>query len=209
MIEPIISGILLGGVLALLVGPVFFMIINTSIKKGFLPASMLAFGVLLSDALFVVLSYYGSSFIFYMKEYNHIVAICGGLLILTFGIFTFFKQPKVSADALEVIDDSKTRAIDVIKGFSMNTLNPSAFLFWLGVAGTISLKENYEAMHTLIFYSVTLGMVFSTDLLKAWIATRLKGLITSKFLVWMNRISGLALGAYGVFMITKVLTTAY
>lgn len=209
MIEPIISGILLGGVLALLVGPVFFMIINTSIKKGFLPASMLAFGVLLSDALFVVLSYYGSSFIFYMKEYNHIVAICGGLLILTFGIFTFFKQPKVSADALEVIDDSKTRAIDVIKGFSMNTLNPSAFLFWIGVAGTISLKENYEAMHTLIFYSVTLGMVFSTDLLKAWIATRLKGFITSKFLVWMNRISGLALGAYGVFMITKVLTTAY
>ncbi|MDQ3050045.1 MAG: LysE family transporter [Bacteroidota bacterium] len=209
MIEPIVSGVLLGGVLALLVGPVFFMIINTSIKKGFLPASMLAFGVLLSDALFVVLTYYGSSFIFYLKEYNQVVAICGGLLIITFGIFTFFKQPTVKADALEVIDDSKTRAIDVVKGFTMNSLNPSALLFWLGVAGTISLKEQYQGWHTLTFYTVTLGVVFSTDLLKAWVATRLKGLITARFLIWMNRISGIALGAYGVFMIAKIFTTGY
>src|SRR5688572_5162560 len=144
MIEPFIKGILLGGVLALLVGPVFFMIINTSIKKGFLPASMLAFGVLISDALFVVITYYGSSLLFYLKEYDHIVGISGGLLIFTFGIFTFFKKASVSADALEFIDDSKTRAIDVVKGFMMNTLNPSALLFWLGVAGTVSLEVKFQ-----------------------------------------------------------------
>lgn len=209
MIEPVISGILLGGVLALLVGPVFFMIINTSIKKGFLPASMLAFGVLISDALFIILTYYGSSFLFYLKEYNHIVAMSGGLLILTFGIFTYFKKAVVTADALEVIDDSKTRVIDIVKGFTMNSLNPSALLFWLGVAGTISLKEQYQGWHTLAFYSATLGMVFSTDLLKAWVATRLKGIITAAFLIWMNRISGIALGAYGIYMIVKSFTTGY
>src|SRR5690348_9349200 len=115
MLEPIIRGILLGGVLALLVGPVFFLIINTSIKKGFLPAMMLALGVVLSDTLFVIMTYYGSSLLFYLQEYNHIVGIAGGTLILTFGIFTFFKKATVSADALEVIDDSKTRAIDVMK----------------------------------------------------------------------------------------------
>ena len=209
MAEPIISGILLGGVLALLVGPVFFMILNTSIKKGFLPASMLAFGVLISDALFVVLSYYGSSFLFYLKEHNQLIAICGGLLILTFGVFTFFKQATVSVDALEVIDDSKTRAIDVVKGFTMNTLNPSALLFWLGVAGTISLKDHYDGYHVIAFYGATLGTVFSTDILKAWIAARLKGIITARFLVWMNRISGFALAAYGIYMISKTFTTGY
>ncbi len=208
MIEPVIGGILLGGVLALLVGPVFFMIINTSIKKGFLPASMLAFGVLLSDALFVALTYYGSSFLIYVQEYNHLIGLCGGLLILSFGVFTFFKKASVSAEALEVIDDSKTRVIDIIKGFTMNTLNPSALLFWLGVAGTISVKEHYTGIHALLFYSSTLGMVFSTDLLKAWISTRLKGIISEIFLVWMNRISGMALAAYGIFMIVKIFTPA-
>ncbi len=209
MIEPVISGLFLGCVLALLVGPVFFMIINTSIKKGFLPASMLAFGVLISDGLFVLLTYFGSSFLFYMKEYNDVVGLCGGLLIMVFGVYTFFKKATVTADALEMIDDSKTRFIDVVKGFTMNSLNPSALLFWLGVAGTISLKEQYHGWHTLAFYTVTLGTVFSTDLLKAWVAARLKGIITAKFLVWMNRISGLALAAYGIYMIAKVFTTGY
>ena len=206
MFEPVINGLLLGGVLALLVGPVFFMIINTSIKKGFLPASMLALGVLLSDSLFVILSYYGSSFLFYIQEYDTIVGTAGGLLILTFGIFTFFKEATIKAEALEVIDDSKTRAIDVIKGFMMNTLNPSALLFWLGVAGNLTLKEHYTGYNAFLFYGSTLGMVFATDLLKAWVATLLKGKINGKFLLWMNRISGLALCAYGLYMIIKIFT---
>lgn len=205
MIEAIISGTILGGVLALLVGPVFFMIINTSIKKGFMPASMLAVGVLVSDTMFVILTYYGSSLIFYMKEYDAVVGVSGGLLILVFGIFTFLKKARVHADALEMPDDSKTRIIDIIKGFTMNTLNPSAVLFWLGVAGTISVNNQFAGSYAVAFYASTLGMVFGTDLLKAWAASRLKGLITAKFLLWMNRVSGVALACYGVYMITKFL----
>ncbi len=204
MLQPVISGIILGSVLALLVGPVFFMILNTSIKKGFLPASMLAIGVLLSDALFVAITYFGSSFLFYLKEYDKIVGISGGLLILAFGFFTFFKDATVKADALEVIDDSKTRLIDVVKGFTMNSLNPSALLFWLGVAGTITINPDLAGANAFIFYSSTLGMVFATDLLKAYVASRLKGIITSKFLLWMNRVSGIALAAYGIYMILNI-----
>ena len=207
MLEPVISGLVLGSVLALLVGPVFFMIINTSIKKGFLPASMLAFGVFMSDALFVVLTYFGSSFLFYMKEYQYFVGMAGGTLIFSFGIFTFFKKSAVTPDALEVIDDSKTRAIDVFKGFMMNSLNPSALLFWLGVAGTLSSKEHFSNTGTMLFYSSALGMVFGTDLLKAYIATKLKGIINGTTLMWMNRISGLALMIYGIYMIVKIFST--
>lgn len=203
MLEAVLSGILLGGLLSLLVGPVFFMLINTSIKKGFLPASMLAFGVVMSDALFVLLTFYGSTFLFYLQEYNHIVGLSGGLLILTFGIFTYLKKPSVNADALEIVDDSKTRMIDIVKGFTMNTLNPSALLFWLGVAGTITVNQKFTGTNTIVFYSSTLGMVFGTDLLKSWIASKLKGLINANFLITMNRISGVALAAYGIYMIIK------
>lgn len=203
MLEAILSGILLGGLLSLLVGPVFFMLINTSIKKGFLPASMLALGVVLSDALFVVLTFYGSSFLLYIQEYNHVIGFTGGFLILTFGIFTYRKKPSVHADALEIVDDSKTRLIDIVKGFTMNTLNPSALLFWLGVAGTITVNSKFTGTGTLVFYSSTLGMVFGTDLMKSWIASKLKGLINAKFLITMNRISGVALAAYGIYMIVK------
>jgi len=204
MIEAVLSGIILGSVLALLVGPVFFMLINTSVKKGFLPASMLALGVLISDAMFVTLTYFGSAWLFYLKEYDKIVGISGGLLILTFGIFTFLKKASVKVDALEVIDDSKTRIIDIVKGFSMNTLNPSVLLFWLGVAGTITVHDKLIGWYALVFYCSTLSMVFGTDLLKAYVASRLKGIITGKFLLWMNRISGAALAGYGIYMILNI-----
>lgn len=203
MLEPVLSGILLGGVLSLLVGPVFFMLLNTSIKKGFLPASMLAVGVVLSDALFVALTFYGSSFLFYIQEYDQIVGLCGGILILLFGIFTYMKKPSIHAEALEIADDSTTRLIDVIKGFTMNTLNPSALLFWLGVAGTITVNDRFSSTGIIIFYTSTLSMVFGTDLLKAWVASKLKGLINAKFLITMNRISGVALSGYGIYMIIK------
>lgn len=205
MLEPLVSGLILGGVLSLLVGPVFFMIINTSIKKGFLPASMLAVGVIASDGMYVLLTYYGSSFLFYIKEYDAIVGISGGLLILAFGVFTFLKEAKVHVDALEVVDDSKTRVIDVVKGFTMNTLNPAALLFWLGVAGTITVNNHFIGYNAILFYGATLGVVFSTDLLKAWAGSRLKSIITSKFLVMINRISGVALSGYGIYMIIKFL----
>lgn len=209
MTEAIISGLLLGGVLAFMVGPVFFLIINTSVKKGFLPAAMLAVGVLLSDAMFVIMTWYGSSLIFYMKEHDRAIGIAGGLLILAFGIFTFLRQPTVHADALEIPDDSKTRIIDIIKGYTMNTLNPSVLLFWIGVAGMITVNEHITGSYSMLFYCCTLGMVFSTDLLKAWAASRLKGVITGTILLWMNRVAGLALGCFGSYMIIKFLVIPF
>lgn len=209
MTEAIISGLLLGGVLAFMVGPVFFLIINTSVKKGFLPAAMLAVGVLISDAMFVTLTWYGSSLIFYMKAYDRAIGFTGGLLILAFGIFTYLKQPRVHADALEIPDDSKTRIIDIIKGYTMNTLNPSVLLFWIGVAGMITVNEHLSGRYSWLFYCCTLGMVFSTDLLKAWAASRLKGIITGTTLLWMNRVAGIALGCFGSYMIIKFLVVPF
>lgn len=204
--NPLISGLLLGGVLSLMVGPVFFMIINTSIKKGFLPASMLAIGVFLSDLMYVLLTYYGSSMLTVMQQHDTAVGLTGGILILLFGIFTFFKEARVDAGALELVDDSKTRAIDILKGFMMNTLNPSALLFWLGVAGTLSVKQEFSGQQALLFYSGTLGMVLSSDLLKAWLATRARKMVSAVFLLWMNRISGVALACFGIYMIARLFT---
>ena len=204
MMAPLLSGLLLGGVLSLMVGPVFFMIINTSIKKGFLPASMLAFGVFLSDLMFVILTYYGSSMLAMLREHDMAVGLCGGILILIFGLFTFFKEARVDAGALELIDDTRTRALDTLKGFMMNTLNPSALLFWIGVAGTVSAKQSFGGQEAFMFYTGTLSMVLGSDLLKAWLATRVRKMISVNFLVWMNRISGIALIGFGVYMITSI-----
>ena len=49
MIGPFLSGAILGLVLAMMIGPVFFMIVNTSLKQGFIPAALLAIGIMLAN----------------------------------------------------------------------------------------------------------------------------------------------------------------
>ena len=202
MIEATVSGVLLGGVLALLVGPVFFMLIHTSVKKGFFPAMMLSLGVIASDAIFASITYLGSSTIASLKEMNSMIGITGGLLIIGFGTTNLFKKPVVQAEQLDYKSTARGTLLELAKGFSMNSLNPSVLFFWIGVAGTWSIQEA-NVHHTAIFYASALATVFCTDLLKAWGACSLKKTVSSNFLLWMNRISGVILVAFGVGMIIK------
>jgi threonine/homoserine/homoserine lactone efflux protein len=204
MSEAIISGILLGGVLALMVGPVFFMLIQTSIKKGFVPALMLSAGVIISDGAIALMAFWGSSSISELKSFDTIIGVVGGLLVMAFGVFNLFKEPTIKAEVLEFKYSTRSSLLEAIKGFSMNTLNPSVIIFWIGVAGTWSIqKRAYE--HTLMFYGSVLLTVFLTDMAKAWGASLLKRNITGTFLLWMNRVSGIILLGFGLFMIVKFL----
>jgi threonine/homoserine/homoserine lactone efflux protein len=200
-IEPVIAGISLGLVLAMLIGPVFFILLNTSLKKGFVPAAYLALGVMLSDALFITIAYFGSAFIVTLQARKEWIGIGGGLLLIVFGLVNLFKRPAKSDENMELPDDSKTLWIDTGKGFMMNTLNPFVLLFWMGVAGTLAVKDHYTTSHAIAFFLATLSTIFSTDLLKAWLAVQLKSVISDHFLLWLNRLSGIGLIIFGLRML--------
>ena len=53
------NGLKLGIVLALLIGPVFFTIIQTSIERGFINGVLVSLGVSLSDTMYVAICYFG------------------------------------------------------------------------------------------------------------------------------------------------------
>jgi threonine/homoserine/homoserine lactone efflux protein len=205
MLDPIIKGFGLGLIIAIMVGPVFFFILNTSIKRGFAPAAITATGVMMSDLFFIMLAYFGSSFILYLNEYKEATGIVGGIVIAGFGTYLFFKEARVSAESLEFAESPHPPFLYLAKGFMLNSVNPSVLLFWFVVASTIPVKEHFTAADTFVFYAFTLGTVLSTDLLKAYLANRLKKIITAKSLIVLNRIAGIALVIYGASMIVRVL----
>lgn len=205
MFDPIIKGIGLGLVIAIMVGPVFFFILNTSIKRGMGPAAVSAVGVMLSDAFFISIAYFGSAFILYLNEYKEATGIIGGIVIAGFGAILFFKEAKVSAQSLEFSDSPHPSYLYLAKGFMLNSVNPSVLLFWIVVASTIPVKEQFTSTNTFMFYICTLVTILATDLLKAYLANRLKNIITGKFLVLLNHIAGVALFVYGTSMIVRVI----
>lgn len=205
MTEAIVSGMVLGVVLAFLIGPVFFLLLDTSIKKGFKVAAYLALGVMLSDAFFIVITYFSSSAIQLMQDYNTEIGIGGGVLLIIFGVLNFIKKPHIKATELDLADDRRSICIDTSKGFMMNLLNPFTLLFWIGVSGGVAVKFQSSDMHTAIFYSVVLATVLATDLLKAWLAAKLKRFLKPRVLVLVNKISGVGLILFGCRLVYMIL----
>lgn len=201
MLDPIISGIVFGLVLAIMLGPVFFTLLQTSLHEGFKAGVYLALGVLLSDAICILVAYFFASQLDLTGKYKVAMGWIGGSLLISFGVINFFRKVKPK----EVDDDKKTvHAKFLVKGFLMNSLNPAVLLFWLGIISLVKLKEEYTALHEVVFFTCVLGTVFCTDLLKSFIANRIAHLLNAKVLHWINWIVGSVLVVFGLRMILKV-----
>jgi threonine/homoserine/homoserine lactone efflux protein len=202
MLEPILSGIGFGFILAAILGPVFFTLLQTALHESFKAATHLAVGVLLSDMGWIVAGYAFASQFDFTGKYKFIVGWVGGTLLIVFGVYNFFKKIKVK----EVDDNKKTvHAKFVLKGFLLNAFNPSVPIFWLSVISVVKLKEEYSFSHEAVFFGAVLTTVFGIDLLKSYVAQRIKALLNAKVLLWMNRILGIILFAIGLRMMIKVM----
>lgn len=203
MTDAVLKGIGLGLIVSLMVGPVFFLLISTSIKRGFTPAALIAIGVMCNDAFFITIAYFGSAVLLYLDQHQSAASIIGGVIIAAYGVALAFKKAQVQAASLDVPEENMKKRIYLVKGFLLNSINPSVLLFWIVVASTIPVREGYSGSQVLIFYAATLSTILSTDFIKAYSASRLRNIVTSKFLVWMNRIAGSALIIYGLSMIIR------
>ncbi len=202
MFDPIISGITLGLLLAVMLGPVFFTLLQTSLHEGFKAGVHLAIGVLISDATVIAICVFFASQLNLLDKYKITMGWVGGLLMIAFGLFNFFRKVVVK----EVDDNKKTvHAKFMLKGFLLNIINPAVLLFWIGVVSLISVKEHYTKTHEMVFFGTLLGTVFSTDLLKSYISNRIKNLLKPNVMLWVNRIIGLILMGFGINMILKVI----
>jgi len=201
MFEPIISGIGFGLLLAVMVGPVFFTLLQTALHEGFRAGVHLALGVLLSDACWISLAYLFAAQLDLTGKYRAYTGWIGGLLLVVFGLSMILSKVKVK----DVDDNKRTvHAKFILKGFLLNSFNPAVPIFWLGVISVLKLKENYSSIHEAFFFGSVLTTVFATDLFKSFIAHRLKALLKPKVLLWINRLVGIILIAIGVRMILKI-----
>lgn len=197
MVEIILKGISLGLLIALLVGPVFFLLIEVSLNKGFVQALFLAIGIALSDTTFIVLIYSGLAQFSENSTFTRYMGVGGGVILTIFGLFMMFKKAKENK-SIEIQIEKKQRFKYFLKGFILNTLNPSVLFFWVGSVGLISTELGYQTKSVFLFFSCTIGTVFLTDLLKIQLAKRLlkatKPIIIQRF----SQFSGLMMVAYGL-----------
>ncbi len=195
-----------GLLLSIMIGPVFFALLQTSIDKGFSAGVQLALGISLSDAAYILGTYFFINSITAHKEVNAVLGVAGGLIMLIIGSLTVTKKGSKPAMVKERPRAGKQDIVKQIsKGFLLNGINPFVLIFWIGVVSMISLRESYTPNHDLAFFTGMILTVLSTDIFKAYLANKLSKFITVSFLTWLNRISGIVLIAFGI----RLLVFAY
>ncbi len=191
----LLKGLAFGSILALAIGPVFFSLIQTSIEKGFSSGVFMAFGISLSDVMYVVLSYLGITKLANDPAFKFYVALLGGLVLVSFGVFSFFKKVNISkAKAIK----SKNHLADVVKGFLINGVNPFVFIFWVGAMSYATIDYGFSGNEVRTFFLVVLITVFLTDLIKSYLAGKLTLWVTPRLMRRMNYGVGALLVIFGL-----------
>ena len=196
------KGMLLGLVLVISLGPIFFFLIQTSIEKGFLAGLSVACGTLVSDAIYITISLFSITAIINNVHFKVALGVIGGGILILFGIFSFFKKTVIKDMHIELPKVNYTSI--AIKGFLINTLNPFVFIFWLGASGVVTSQDHYTSIHYFLFFAGTLSTVFSTDILKAYLSHRIKHFIDPKHITMVNRVAGVAMIIFGVKLLWDV-----
>ncbi len=200
-----IEGTILGLSLAFLFGfgPAFFALIQTGIYRGFLPGILLAFGIFLNDLLIVTLSLLGATSIMGGVENFTVIGIIGGALLVVFGVVTYRKKTEVE-DAEDKANIKSPRPLVYIgKGFLLNAVNPFVWIFWISIIVGITARYNADTSKLIIFFSGTLSIVLLTDIIKTFAASQFKRFVTDKFLIMINKVAGIAITGFGIFLILR------
>lgn len=207
MIKLIVESILLGLLLSFLFGPAFFSLLQTSIHRGFKYGIMLALGIFLSDVFIVGLYVVGATSILKAIEtHKTIVGTIGAAVLIGFGIYTMMHKLQVDSEDENGYNNPPRKLYTyIIKGFLMNITNPFVFIYWLTWTGAISSQFSNDKYKIITFFLITLFTVLSFDIMKSFVANKIKKWLNPKIMLWINRIIGVLLIIFGIVLFVEVM----
>jgi threonine/homoserine/homoserine lactone efflux protein len=212
LVEPILKGLLLGLILSISIGPVIFAIIKQSLTNGKRSGYAFVAGVSSSDFVLLFICNVFTSLFNLVLNHKSAIALAGAGFLLIMGLYTlFFKKLKLEnmgSDGVNKRVSIKDLASSYFSGFLMNTLNPSVFLFWFAWTAAINNSADdtpNPIQYKLVVFGTCLGFVLLSDLIKVFLAGKLRPRLTEKNLLWINRFSGMIILIFSAVLLYSAL----
>jgi putative Mn2+ efflux pump MntP len=159
------------------------------------------------------------------------IGVIGGIILIVYGSFNLYSKPpkteaqiddpnainhlnietevpKAEKKLLDKLPKTSERLPSAfllgLKGFFINLLNPFVWIFWTATSTTVGSKFEFSYLKIVVFFTFTLGVILSTDLLKAFISEKIKRFLTARLMKIVNMISGVILIGFGFYLIYKI-----
>ncbi len=204
MIQDVFMAIPLGFLLCFLIGPVFFILLETAATKGFRAALVFDLGVVTADFLFIAIAISSSYRLINSIKNDPALYIFGGLIMITYGIISFVKIKKDSQN----LDESEDKVLIELekrnyrslyfKGFFLNFINVGVLGFWFLIFLTFGPVLELKTPRLLVFFSSVIITYLLVDIVKMVLAKKLKNKMTPSNILKIKKITSLLLVVFGI-----------
>lgn len=199
MFELILSALGLGLMLSLVfIGPIFFLLIETSFSRGPKHAIALDLGVVTADILCIVVSYFASEDLVKIIDKHPGFYRITAFIIFIYAIYMVVSRTNMHAQGeAKMISQNYLRTF--LNGFLFNILNIGVVLFWL--VTVISVRNAYPGREEfLIYMTLVLGTYLAIDFLKISLAKQFHEKLNDRIATMIRRGVGIILVAFSVFI---------
>lgn len=207
----IISGVTIGFVTAIPVGPVNLICIRRTLHYGWLFGFLSSLGAALGDAIFASITAFGLTAVAQLIEGNSTtLQLVGGIFLLIFGIRTFLAPPPPSFEERlnSTANDSPALPRSIASTFMLTISNPATLLsYTLIVAGVGGLAGDQPSFVTAAF--IVLGVFCGSALwwlTEAMIVGLLHARINDRTVRVINEVSGILMMVFGVVVLAHLAT---
>ena len=185
-------------------GPLFFLILETSISKGIKPAFLIDLGAVFADAIFVSIAFLGTKSLLADIQDNPNLYILGGVLLLVYTIISAITTMSKKEEIIENghIEPKGFRLFTYfLKGFFLNIINIGTFLFWLGLLVSIAPTLELETSRIIVFFSTVMLGYLVLGFIKIVLAKQLSKTLTPPVIYRIRMFVCLLLVVFGIYFI--------
>ncbi len=196
----ILEGLITGLLLSIFVGATFFMLIETSMTRGFRAALWFDLGVLSCDSLIILTVYFFTAAINRALAHTFYFNIAGGIAFIGFGANYILSRRKEEHH----LDAKNGKAIKLIlNGFFVNLLNPAVIIFWLGSMAVALTHFKLTGKQAFVYFATIMTVVAILDITKAYFAYKLSHILNPRVLRGIKIMSGIIMIAFGIYILFK------
>lgn len=207
MIQDILAAIPLGFFLAFLLGPVFFVLLETAAIKGFRAAFFFDLGVIVADIVFLFIAYLSTSKLLARLKDDPALYIFGGVILTTYGVMTFLQTKRslpLEDETPEVRKLSRNDYLGLgIKGFLLNFINIGVLGFWLGLIIVFGPTLEMDTNRIIVFFTTVLVTYLVLDILKILLAKKLNRKLTPNRIYNMKKGISIVMVIFGGILIGR------
>lgn len=200
MISDILLAIPLGILLCFMIGPVFFVLLETAAVKGFRAALVFDMGVVTADIVFIAIAYFSSYRLINSLKDEPALFIFGGLIMITYGVISYLKLKRAQKAVVDNVDIEiikKNYTNLFFKGFLLNFINVGVLGFWLLIILTFGPTLQLKTSRLVIFFAAVIGTYLIVDIIKILLAKKLKSKMTFKNITRIKKITSILLVIFG------------